>query len=143
MKAILADASFLIALLHAGDVHHADAAQFLKGADDVILLVTNHAFDEAMTLLKRRVGAALAIRAGESLRRSRLFQRMTLSEDDEEAAWSVFVRHGDKEWSYTDCASLAVMQRLGIAEAVSFDHHFDQMGIVRLPAVPLARRKER
>jgi predicted nucleic acid-binding protein len=49
-------------------------------------------------------------------------------------AWRVFEQFNrDKEWSYTDCVSYAVMKQLDIEEAFAFDHHFDQMGFVRRP----------
>ena len=67
------------------------------------------------------------------MRESLLFQRLHISEADDEAAWEVFGRYTDKEWSFTDCSCLAVMRRFGIGEALSFDRHFEQMGIIRLP----------
>ena len=36
----------------------------------------------------------------------------------------------DKEWSFTDCVSRAVIERLGITTAVAFDEHFRQFGTV-------------
>jgi predicted nucleic acid-binding protein len=38
----------------------------------------------------------------------------------------------DKEWSLVDCVSLVLMQRTGIKEALTTDHHFEQAGFVRL-----------
>ena len=39
----------------------------------------------------------------------------------------------DKKWSFTDCTSKVLMERLGIVEVFSFDHHFEQMGFVMKP----------
>ena len=38
----------------------------------------------------------------------------------------------DKEWGLTDCISFVVMQRAGIEEAVTTDHHFEQAGFTIL-----------
>lgn len=48
-------------------------------------------------------------------------------------AWALLERMTDKEWSLTDAASFVVMKRLGISEAFTSDHHFNQAGFVRVP----------
>ncbi|MEW6233622.1 MAG: PIN domain-containing protein, partial [Chloroflexota bacterium] len=48
-------------------------------------------------------------------------------------AWEVFVRYSDKEWSFTDCTSFALMRRLGLGEVFTFDDDFRQMGYVVQP----------
>jgi predicted nucleic acid-binding protein len=45
-------------------------------------------------------------------------------------ATDVILRYTDKGWSFTDCTSFVVMQRLGIRRAFSFDDHFRQFGTV-------------
>ena len=47
-------------------------------------------------------------------------------------AWQLLRTRLDKEWSLVDCASFVLMQRRGIAEALTTDHHFEQAGFVRL-----------
>lgn len=41
-----------------------------------------------------------------------------------------FFQFDDKLWSYTDCLSRVMMERLGIVEAFVFDDHFRQFGSV-------------
>ncbi len=36
-----------------------------------------------------------------------------------------------RRWSFTDCSSKIIMERLNIVEAFAFDHHFSQFGAVR------------
>jgi uncharacterized protein len=49
-------------------------------------------------------------------------------------AWEVFRQYHDKEWSFTDCTSKVMMERLQISQAFAFDSHFEQFGtVVRLP----------
>jgi predicted nucleic acid-binding protein len=47
-----------------------------------------------------------------------------------DARGTFFRRFADKDWSFTDCTSCVVMQKLGITTACSFDHHFRQFGTV-------------
>ena len=37
-----------------------------------------------------------------------------------------------KEWDWIDCASFELMERRGLREALSLDHHFAQAGFVLL-----------
>ncbi|MFO0850353.1 MAG: hypothetical protein U0871_17605 [Gemmataceae bacterium] len=46
-------------------------------------------------------------------------------------AWQLWRSRLDKDWSLVDCASFAAMTRLGVVEAITADHHFDQAGFVR------------
>jgi predicted nucleic acid-binding protein len=43
------------------------------------------------------------------------------------------IENVDKEWSFTDCVSHVVMRQREIREVFAFDHHFEQVGFVRLP----------
>ena len=39
-----------------------------------------------------------------------------------------------KGWSFTDCTSKVIMERLNISTAFSFDEHFEQFGsVIRVP----------
>ena len=52
----------------------------------------------------------------------------------EQEAWNIFERFNqDKRWSFTDCTSKVVMDKIGILEAFSFDKHFVQMGMIIKP----------
>ncbi len=47
-------------------------------------------------------------------------------------AWHLLRSRQDKDWSLVDCASFVLMQRRGIIEALTSDHHYEQAGFVRL-----------
>ena len=53
-----------------------------------------------------------------------------LETQDIEEAWYVFQNFDDKDWSFTDCTSKLVMEKLYIDTAFAFDHHFRQFGTV-------------
>jgi predicted nucleic acid-binding protein len=55
---------------------------------------------------------------------------------DEVRALDILTRYTDKDFSYTDATSFAVMERLGIGTVFTFDHHFGQYGFEALTADP-------
>ncbi|MFZ1755068.1 MAG: PIN domain-containing protein [Caldilineaceae bacterium] len=134
MAPIIADTSGFYALVDRNDPHHAAAAAFLKSIQTPgALLVSNHIFDEAMTLTKVRLGVSVARQLGMRLRNSRLIELIVVNGGEEAAAWRLFSNYDDKAWSYTDCVCLALAQNRDISQAFSFDHHFAQMGLQMLP----------
>jgi predicted nucleic acid-binding protein len=50
----------------------------------------------------------------------------------DQQAWQLLTNRQDKERSLVDCASFVLMQRRGIYESMTTDHHFEQAGFVRL-----------
>lgn len=45
----------------------------------------------------------------------------------------MFQSFKDKEWSFTDCTSYALMRKLDIDTGISFDQHFKQFGVRVIP----------
>jgi predicted nucleic acid-binding protein len=45
---------------------------------------------------------------------------------------SALRRFGDKDWSFTDCASKVVIESRDIRQAFAFDRHFGQFGTVQV-----------
>ena len=50
----------------------------------------------------------------------------------DEQAWQLLSKRADKEWSLVDCSSFVVMEKFGITESFTTDHHFEQAGFIRL-----------
>jgi predicted nucleic acid-binding protein len=47
---------------------------------------------------------------------------------------ALFQKYDDKDWSYTDCALLALAEHLKLNQVFAFDEDFDQMpGLTRYP----------
>jgi len=111
-----------------------DVAQDLFERNSDRLVTSDYILDEVVTLLKTRFSTPSAILAGQSLLEERLATLIHLLPDDIERAWKIFRTHTDKGWSFTDCTSFALMQRLQISTVFAFDKHFSQMrGIRREP----------
>lgn len=134
MAPLIVDTSGLYAVIDHTDQNHQKAARFLRSLQEPgVLLVSNHVFDEALTLTKARLGIHVAMQLGLRLRNSRLIEQVIFGSAEEAATWRIFRKYRDKDWSYTDCACLALAQSRDVQQAFGFDHHFRQMGLQLLP----------
>lgn len=131
---VLVDSAGFLALWDAKDEHHAAA---LKLQGDLTrkrrrFLTTEYIVDETATLLLVRHSHAAAADFLETIERSETLRLEWIAPDRFHAAASLFRRHADKEWSFTDCVSFVTMRELRIREAFTTDHHFKQAGFVPL-----------
>lgn len=130
---IFVDTSAWAALFVPGDPQHGPARNWHEQNQDR-LITSDYVLDELLTLLKTRFNIQAALRAGQSLWSERSCTLAYLTPNDIEQAWKIFRSHRDKGWSFTDCSSFALMQRLHLSRAFAFDKHFSQMrGIRRVP----------
>ena len=139
MRQIFVDTSFWYAHAFAGDPHHKAAVDFLRRLP-APLLTSNYIFDELVTILRYDFGHRAAAEYGKRLKESKICTLVHLSPADEEKAWELFLKYSDQDFSFTDCTSFVLMQRLEIKEAAAFDARFETAGFVRLPVVPLKKR---
>ena len=49
------------------------------------------------------------------------------------AAWQIFERYADQDFSFTDCTSFAVMRNRKLTQVFTGDHHFRIMVFVLTP----------
>jgi predicted nucleic acid-binding protein len=106
------------------------AAVAWERANGERLLTTDYVIAETLTLLRARGENGRALILGEQLFSGALTDIHFMRDDDIFESWATFRRYSDKEWSFTDCASKVVMEKLGITHAFAFDHHFRQFGSV-------------
>ena len=133
----LIDTGAIYAFVTRTDPHHQAARSFVEDwlSRRSVFVLLDLVFAETMTLLKVRCGSRLAVRVGKELRGNPAFLWLPLGGDAERDTWATFEQYQDKEWSYTDCALLAIARRARIPRIFAFDHHFAQMPeLERLPA---------
>jgi len=132
---IFVDTSAWAALYDRSDVNHDAAAGFLRGLKGrrVALITTDYVLDETLTLIRMRVGHTKAVDFGRWIFESEAVEVEEIDGDLWREAWEIFVRYSDKDFSFTDCTSFALMRRMGLSEAFSFDKHFSQFGFTLLP----------
>ena len=139
MRAVFVDTGAWDALEDRSDSNHAAAVHYraMLRREHMPLYVTNFVLDECYTLLLWNVGYARTVAFKSTIDRMQTGRVLTvvhISEELEKAAWEVFEQFNqDKTWSFTDCTTKVVMEGLGIQHAFAFDHHFEQMGFIRLP----------
>ena len=135
MTSLFLDSGFLIALEAGDDQHHAAASTFWRAfeANPSPLVTTSFILDEVATFFNSRSHHAKAVEIGRYLLRSPsvLFQHVDDSLFQE--GWRLFQRYDDKRFSLTDCVSFALMKRLRLKTALSFDRHFTQAGFTIKP----------
>jgi len=129
------DTGFLIALEAGDDQHHAEVAAFWKRYQEspTPLVATSYVFNEVVTFFNSRGHHAKVVEIGRHLLSSPTVHFMHVDEPLFDEAWQSFQRYDDKRYSFTDCVSFAVMKRLKLKTALTFDKHFTQAGFERKP----------
>ncbi len=93
-----------------------------------LLVTTDYVIDETLTLIRMGLGIAAAEAWWAQIEGSSRVRPETIDALRAEKARSVFFRHRDKDFSFTDCTSFVVMRELRLKEALTTDRHFRQMG---------------
>jgi uncharacterized protein len=132
MERIFVDTGAWYALIDRKDPDHHAVLSALQGYRNR-LVTSNFVFDETITLLRYRLGWHFARQFGEQLLDGKLAQLARISAADERNAWAIFTRYDDKSFSFTDCTSFAVMQRLQLDRAIAIDSDFRAYGLHCLP----------
>ena len=126
--AIFVDTGAWYAASVPSDPDHA-AARVVIQSNAESLVTSDYVYDELLTLFCARGQMDRARVWIEQVRSDRCVL-VRITSDDIERATDMFFRFADKDWSFTDCTSFVVIQRLGIQRAFSFDEHFRQFGAV-------------
>ncbi len=132
MRRFFVDTGAWYALADKKDPDHGQAECFFRN-NKIPLLATNFIFDETITLLRSRLGWNVAKDFGQKLKKSSFATLISVKDEDEDRAWEIFLKYKDKDFSYTDCTSFAVMERLKMDTAFSFDKHFLAMKFKVMP----------
>ena len=126
-----ADTSFWFALQERRDRRHADATALVR-AGVGRLCVSNHVVGETWTLLRRRAGHTAAVGFLDRLVRLAEVEVVYLDAATEADAWRWLRRHDEREYSFVDATSFALMRRRRIREALAFDGDFNAAGFVEV-----------
>lgn len=129
MRAQFVDTSFWFARHVTTDKRHAAASAIRPWPK---LISTELVLGETWTLMNRRVGHRAA---RECVRAIRTLLGVTIESStgaDHEQAWTWLERHDEREYSFVDAVSFAVMRRYRITDALAFDGDFAAAGFTEV-----------
>lgn len=137
--AVLIDASAAVALANAKDQFHVIAKRFFDSTTDILWVTMNATAHESYTRARYDFGFQKAITLYEFLKKDPLYY-IRFESDDEEKAIHLLKKYSDQDISFHDALCAAVMKRIGIYRAFSFDHHFYNFGFEVLPGTTRQRK---
>lgn len=131
---LFVDTSAFLAIKNDRDSHHEEALAIKERAvgEGRPFITSDYVLDESYTIIRQRSGHRIAVEFGEEIRASHLVRVEYLEFETLEQAWTIFKRFADKDFSFTDCTSFALMRRLGLRQALAFDGHFLQAGFAEI-----------
>ncbi len=126
------DTSFWVALRNRRDDHHAEAGALLHRHHAGPLITTNHVRGETWTFLRRRSGHRGAVNFLDAVERSLRVRIFFTSPELEAEALRWLRRHDERDYSFVDATSFAVMRSMRIRRALAFDGDFAAAGFEEL-----------
>jgi len=127
--AVFIDTGVFVALRNADDELHIRSKQLIKKAlkgEFGRVYTSDYVIDEAVTTaLVRTRRHDLAVDIGKYIIESPRITKLWTAKDAFDVSWQKFKTFKDKPLSFTDCASLALMEKNRIKQIMSFDSGFD------------------
>jgi predicted nucleic acid-binding protein len=127
MERIFVDTGAWYAYINARDPDHLRVKEVLQTFTGQ-LITSTYIFDEIVTLTLSRLGHHSAVKVGNTLLNPNAVYLVRVTASDEKAAWDLFNQRPDKDYSFTDCTSFVLMERLKLTKALAVDAHFAQEG---------------
>lgn len=133
IRRVFVDTSAYFALAVPQDADHRSAVALVEQLSHlpVRLFTTNLVVAETHGLLIVRRNRAVAATFLRDIDKSTT-TIVRVSPADERRAREIIFQYDDKDFSLTDASTFAVMERLGITRAFTFDRHFAQYGLTVL-----------
>ena len=129
---IFVDTSFWAALTATSDDLHDKAVRLFERHQAARLMTSNQVRGETWTLLRRRRGFRSAVRFVDYIEQAPRLRIEFVTADMEAQALRWLRRHDEREYSFVDATSFALMRSLRVKEALAFDGDFAAAGFVEL-----------
>lgn len=125
---IFVDTSFWVALRMRRDRNHEQAADLMRVNAATSLVTTTLVVGETWTFLNRRVGHSAAVDFLDRVESAPRLDIARLAADQEIEAFAFLRRRDEREYSYVDATSFALMRALRITRVLAFDGDFTAAG---------------
>jgi len=134
-RRVFVDSSVYLALLDQDDEHHREATQLLHQLAHARYrqFTTNALLIESHALILSVLGRAQAAQFLRDMQESHTVV-IRVRASDEARAQQILFQYTDKDFSFADATSFAVMERFAIRLAFTFDRDFAQYGFTVLTA---------
>ena len=132
--AYFADTFFWVAVAHPRDAYHMHAVAWRHSNPGASLITTEEVLTEALNWFAG-LGAAARLSAAQlvdDVQADSAIQVLPQTTAGFQSALALYRARLDKEYSLTDCRSMAAMKSLGLSEVLTNDHHFSQEGFTVL-----------
>lgn len=127
--AVFVDTGVFVALRNADDKFHIRSKELIKKAlkaEFGRVCTSDYVIDEAVTTaLVRTRRHDLAIDIGKYIIESPRITKFWTTKDTFDTAWQKFKTFKDQPLSFTDCVTLALIEKNHIKQIISFDSGFD------------------
>jgi predicted nucleic acid-binding protein len=128
MTGVFADSFYFLAVINPRDPWHGLVATYAFEKNE-LLVTTGWVLTEVGDACSHHpFNRALFCDLYDSLKTRDSVYIVPTTDELLDAGVDLYVNRPDKQWSLTDCISFVVMEREGIADALTGDKHFEQAG---------------
>ena len=131
---IFVDTSFWVGIRLRNDDRHAEAVALLRHCSDEPLVTSHHVRGETWTFLRRKAGHDHGVAFLDMIDRTARVGLVRVEERLEAEALRWLRRHDEREYSFVDATSFALMRSLRIKRALAFGGDFAAAGFTELRA---------
>jgi uncharacterized protein len=124
---VFVDTSAWYAIAVPTDPGHAAVLSWYR-SNRLPIVTTDFVVDETLTLLRARGESDRAIMFGRRFFDLAELPIRYVDRSELRWAWEIFRDQPLRRWSFTDCTSRAVIERMHIKYALTFDRHFAEFG---------------
>ena len=145
MSAVFVDTAGWMACADRADPAHLTSRAARDAALEAgqLLVTSDFVVDETFTLIRFRLGLPAAEAWWHQIDGSTRLRWERIEHERFDSARHLFFQYRDKDLSFTDCTSVALMRELKLAKVITTDRHFHQLGFQMLPAARTRPRKPR